>query len=76
MSKAADFLTEDEQLLILDYPIGQAVSAVRHRLGLGLREAKALVDKYGEEEGLKVERPCEVCQGKGKFFDWKHVKPV
>lgn len=76
MSKAADFLTEDEQLLILDFRFLDAVKALRVRLGLDLRTAKALVDKYGVEEGLKVERDCEVCQGTGKVSDWKQPPKV
>lgn len=71
MGKVADVLTEDEQLLILDYRIVTAVKAIRERTGVDLRTAKGLVDKYGEEEGLKEDRPCTVCEGKGKFRDWK-----
>lgn len=48
----------------------QAVKAVRTRTGLGLADAKSVVDVFSVAAGLRREEPCPYCQGRGKVTSW------
>lgn len=63
-----DFLAADEVGVLAQGRIIETIKMVRVRTGLGLREAKQLVDRYAAALGMMREEVCMGCNGTGKVY--------
>lgn len=70
------YFTKEEVKLVMDGKAILAVKSVRDRCGLGLREAKSVVDDLLELLGLAGYKECEVCRGTGKVHYYGKFKMV
>ena len=64
-------LSAYEVKAILDRNPIHAIKLYVQRTGADLREARDLVESYGDANGLREDGPCIYCCGSGKGRSWK-----
>lgn len=74
VTPARELLNDDEQLLLMDRRLPEAVRLIRERTGVGLAASLALAKLYCEQEGLMAWRACTACNGSGELLDWRETK--